>query len=310
MDFLFKLGSIQVYRLQVVLFFFLSNFINFEFFRFLSDFCLQGGDPLIRDGKGSISGEIMRFLEFIDGLAAKKHGCSYKPAKNVRFVMNNNKSGASNASVGHGDLSGYHKEIVERLSDRIEKIRGFSRVCDNDEEDVELEGFHQFINDEEDEYENPKFFPNGKNGGSKIRYGGLMKNNVGKPRVKKSVIFAENGNVYRTFSNDHESVLIGDGSFCEGSDSSGDHGETMDHSEIEERNGISKSTENDVVVDEENAASTQSSNGERNPTRNVRRSNDYEIRRFRQDKDGSSVFSAPMPVKMESRVDVMKKRML
>lgn len=265
---------------------------------------------MIRDGKGSISREIMRFLEFIDGLAAKKHGCSYKPAKNVRFVMNNNKSGASNASVGHGDLSGYHKEIVERLSDRIEKIRGFSRVCDNDEEDVELEGFHQFINDEEDEYENPKFFPNGKNGGSKIRYGGLMKNNVGKPRVKKSVIFAENGNVYRTFSNDHESVLIGDGSFCEGSDSSGDHGETMDHSEIEERNGISKSTENDVVVDEENAASTQSSNGERNPTRNVRRSNDYEIRRFRQDKDGSSVFSAPMPVKMESRVDVMKKRML
>ncbi|KAF2313640.1 hypothetical protein GH714_012544 [Hevea brasiliensis] len=229
---------------------------------------IQGGDPTIRDGKRSISRDIVRFLEFIDGLAAKRHGYSYEPAKKVSFVRNSYKSRASNASIGYGDLSGYQKEIVEKLSDRVEKIRGFSRVCDNDEEDVELEGFQQFINDEEDDFVNPKFCPDGKHGGSKIRNVALIKNNVGKPRVKKTVSFAENGNVYRVFSDNHESALSRDGSFAERSDSSDGHGETMDYNEIEERKGISKITENGVVEDE-NATSTQSSDGERNPTRNV-----------------------------------------
>ncbi|KAJ9147552.1 hypothetical protein P3X46_029702 [Hevea brasiliensis] len=189
---------------------------------------IQGGDPTIREGKRSISRDIVRFLEFIDGLAAKRHGYSYEPAKKVSFVRNSYKSRASNASIGYGDLSGYQKDIVEKLSDRVEKIRGFSRVCDNDEEDVELEGFQQFINDEEDDFVNPKFCPDGKHGGSKIRNVALIKNNVGKPRVKKTVSFAENGNVYRVFSDNHESALSRDGSFAEWSDSSDGHGETMD----------------------------------------------------------------------------------
>ncbi|EEF36278.1 hypothetical protein RCOM_0524510 [Ricinus communis] len=246
---------------------------------------IQGGDPIIRDGKKSISRDIVRFLDFIDGLPGKGQGSSlYKPVKNVRFIRKMSKSRASNSNVGYEDLSRNQKEIVENLSERVEKIRGFSRVYENDEEDVELEGFQELIDDDEDE-ENIKV--------SKIRNGILVKSNGSKPRVKKSVSFDEDGNVYRIFSDTHESVLNGDGSFTDGSDSSDDHGETL---------------QKDEVVQEENPASSQSSDAERNHVRNSRSGEYYEISRYCQDQDGNLVFSAPMPVKMESRADLMKKR--
>ncbi|KAJ9173221.1 hypothetical protein P3X46_016381 [Hevea brasiliensis] len=265
---------------------------------------IQGGDPMIRDGKSSISRDIVRFLEFVDGLAAKRNGCSYKPAKNVRSVRNGNKSRALNASIGYGGLFEHQKEVVDKLSGRGEKIRGFSKVCGDDEEDVVLEGFQQFIDNEEDGDENPKLFPNGKQGLSIIGNGVLIRSNFGQSRKKKTVTFAENGNAYRVFSDNYESILNGEGIFAEGSNSSDDdHGENMDYNVIEERKGISKGTEDGEVFEEENASSTQSSDGEGNPIRN-----DYEIHRACQDQYGSLVFSAPVPVKMEAKADLMKKR--
>ncbi|KAF2299346.1 hypothetical protein GH714_031649 [Hevea brasiliensis] len=160
---------------------------------------IQGGDPMIRDGKSSISRDIVRFLEFVDGLAAKRNGCSYKPAKNVRSVRNGNKSRALNASIGYGGLFEHQKEVVDKLSGRGEKIRGFSKVCGDDEEDVLLEGFQQFIDNEEDEDENPKLFPNGKHGFHNWKWS-FDQSNFGQSREKKTVSFAENGNAYRVFS--------------------------------------------------------------------------------------------------------------
>lgn len=36
---------------------------------------------MVRDGKRSMSRDIVRFLEFVDGLSAMRYGYLYKPAK-------------------------------------------------------------------------------------------------------------------------------------------------------------------------------------------------------------------------------------
>lgn len=263
---------------------------------------------MVRDGKRSMSRDIVRFLEFVDGLSAMRYGYLYKPAKNVRFIRNSNKSRALNDTTACRELFGHPKETVR--NGRVEKIRGSYKISGDHEEDVELEGFQQFIDNEDYDDESPKLFPNVNQGVSGVRNGVLIKSNAGRPRVKKTVSFSENGNVYRIISDNHESVLNGDGSFTEGSDSSDDHGETMDYNEIEGRKGISKGIVDDEVVKDEKAASKQSSGGERNPTRNARRGSDSENHRLCQDEYGNLlcqdeygnlVFSAPAPVKMESR---------
>ena len=42
---------------------------------------------MIRDGKRSISKDLVRFLEFIDGFAMKRHGLSFKAMKNMNLVI-------------------------------------------------------------------------------------------------------------------------------------------------------------------------------------------------------------------------------
>ncbi|KAJ6860858.1 BAG family molecular chaperone regulator 8 [Populus alba x Populus x berolinensis] len=249
---------------------------------------IQGGDPMIRDGKRSVTRDLVRFLEFVDGFAIKRHELSYKSARNVRALGNTNKARALNAKNGYGgcrDLTESQREIVDKLRKRVEKISGFSRACENDQEDVELEGFQQFVDDVDGEL-NRKVSVDGKRGVS-------LKQRVGHPRVKKTVSFAENGNSYRVISDTDESVLNGDGSSNDGSDYSDDHGEAVEihFAETGDRKGFSKGAENDQEAHLEDGGSSQSSDS------------GYHL-----DKDGSSVFSAPVPVKMESRADLMKRK--
>ncbi|XP_065855743.1 BAG family molecular chaperone regulator 8, chloroplastic [Euphorbia lathyris] len=270
---------------------------------------IQGGDPMIRDGKRSISGNIVRFLEYIDAITVKRHERSCKPVKNVRFVRNSNTSRALNSN---GHFSVPQKELVEKLSERVEKIRGFSRVFDNDEEDVELEGFQEFIDDDDnDEEEKPEYhrvLVDGKHNNSKIKNGVLVKNTDGKPRVKKTVSFADNEDLCRIFSDPPEPVSNGDGSVSDGSNSIDDHVEHMDYNEIEEqRKGTSDNAKNDEVYQEQKAASSHTSNGERSGARNLR-GGYSEMISIQQNEDGRLVFSPPVPVKMESRADLMQKR--
>lgn len=243
---------------------------------------------MIRDGKRSVTRDLVRFLEFVDGFAIKRHELSYKSARNVRALGNTNKARAMNAKKGYGgcrDLTESQREIVDKLRKRVEKISGFSRACENDHEDVELEGFQQFVDDVDGE-RNRKVSVDGKRGVS-------LKQRVGQPRVKKTVSFAENGNSYRVISDTDESVLNGDGSSNDGSDYSDDHGEAVEihFAETGERKGFSKGAENDQEAHLEDGGSSQSSDS------------GYHL-----DKDGSSVFSAPVPVKMESRADLMKRK--
>ncbi|GAV65708.1 BAG domain-containing protein [Cephalotus follicularis] len=218
---------------------------------------IQGGDPMIRDGKRSITRDLVKFLEFIDGFAVKRHQISYKAAKNVRFVSNSNKSRVLRSSDCE-NLRKARREVMEELSDRVEKISGFSRVLENDEENIELERFHQVI-DDDDEQPNPRETFNEKSGASNIRSGILVKRHGGQARVKKNVRFADNGNVIWLVSSGGVS-LIG------GTDSSEDQGVVEKHrNEVDGIEGDSNESEDDEEAHLENGRSSHSSDEEKIP---------------------------------------------
>ncbi|KAI5340853.1 PREDICTED: BAG family molecular chaperone [Prunus dulcis] len=253
---------------------------------------IQCGDPIVRDGKRSISRDLVRFMEFIDGVVMKRHGLSLKAVKNARFGQNVNKSRVLPTKCD--DLGRDQREIIGKLRDRIEKIRGFARVSENDEEDVELEGF-QHVSDEDEE-----------NLMTRFKNGVLVKRHGLQPKVKKNVSFAENGNVYRVFSNSDAPVSSGDGS-----DSSDDHGELVENlrSEVEDVKGFAQETEDDDEAHTENDGSPQASDGERNPRARMtqRREDIYETKVHDLGRNGYLLFSAPLPVKMESKADIIKR---
>lgn len=256
-------------------------------------FCIQCGDPIVRDGKRSISRDLVQFLEFIEGVAVKRQGLCLKPVRNVRSVQNVNKSRV----VGNkcGGLGRDQWEMIGKLRDRIEKIRGFARVSENDEEDVELEGFQHVSDDDEESL-------------AQYRNGALLKRHGFQPKVKKSVSFAEN-NVFRVYENKDEVVSSGDGS-----DSSDDHGERVENcSEVEDVKGFSRETretEDDDEAHVENGGSLQTSDAERNRRARMtqRRGEIYEVKGHGQGQNDYLLFSAPMPVKMDSKEDNVVKR--
>ncbi|TXG57908.1 hypothetical protein EZV62_015737 [Acer yangbiense] len=232
---------------------------------------IQGGDPMVRDGKRSVSIDLVKFLEFVDGFAVRRHEVSFKAAKNVRIVgTSNNKTRAFGSN--YGDVGRDQSEIMENLRDRIEKINRFSKVYKGEDEDVELEGFHQLTDDDDEEEENPRVSRN-RNG-----------HGVAQPRVKKSVSFAETGNVIRVFGNDYNNSSE--------PSSSEDDGQVVENlcSEVKAIKGSSKGSddgEEDYLEDGEAQ---------------------YEIIGNHKRQNGQFVFSAPLPAKMESRADLMKKR--
>lgn len=254
---------------------------------------------MIRDGKRSVSKDLIKFLEFVDGFAAKRHEISTKAAKNVRFVGNSIKPRDFRTNGGY--LSGDQAEVMSKVRDRIEKIHAFSRVIKSEYEDVELESFHEVI-DGDDEEENPSVYGS-KNGVLVKRYV------VAQPKVKKNVTFAENGNVYRFIDNgngkSNGSISSGDGTLTDESASSDGNGQGI---EVKEINDLPKETEDEKELYFENGVWMQSPDGERNPRRSMKAEGRNEIDGDYKVEDGQFVFSAPMPVKMESRADLMKKR--
>ncbi|KAJ4841148.1 hypothetical protein Tsubulata_016907 [Turnera subulata] len=272
---------------------------------------IQGGDPMIRDGKRAISRDLVRFLDFVDGFTVKRHVNSHKNARNVRLVGNSgNKFGTLKGSNGFGDSSGNQREIVEKLRERVERISGFSRVCENDQEDAELEGFQQLIDDAEGEIENNiKVCVDETNGFSKTRNGVLVKRSGAQPKVKKSVSFAENGNVYRVISSTPDSYVNEDLIITNDSDSGEDIGEVLENpfDETEAKKGIYLATGSDEEAHSEDGGSAQSSDDERSSGRNLR-GGDCDNDGYCLDQNRTLVFSAPVPAKMESRADLMKKR--
>lgn len=265
---------------------------------------ILSGDPLIRDGKKSISRDILRFLEFVDGMVAKRYGLSFKTVKSATVGRpNGNKSGVLNTKST--SLSA-QREMIEQLKARLERISGFSSISQNDEEDLELEGLQQVSDD--DEENPPRAVIHGKN--RQIRTGALVKRNGVQSRVKKSVTFAEDGNVYRVFGNTSEPVSSGDGNCSDENVSSDDQAMLVENlnTELEEVKGFPQGTQEDEEAHLETGASPQSSDGERNCGRILRSEGSYKIRGHVQGGNGDYVFSAPLPLKMESKAALMKNR--
>ncbi|KAG4181903.1 hypothetical protein ERO13_A09G010900v2 [Gossypium hirsutum] len=226
----------------------------------------QGGDPMIRDGKRSVSKDLIQFLEYVDGLVLKRHKLLYKNAKTIRVLRN----GSSKPKV----LRSKSGEVMEKLRDRVEKLERFSTIEERNDV-VELEGFHQGIDEAENKNKNKN-----KNGELLLKRQGIQ------PKVKKTVSFAENGNVYRIISNGDEVNSSGDGSLTDESVSSDERGDTMEN--------LVKESE-DLVENLEEAMNL-------NKQARSNSVEDYQIQ------GGDFVFSAPLPVKMESKADLMKKR--
>ncbi|XP_057952947.1 BAG family molecular chaperone regulator 8, chloroplastic [Malania oleifera] len=222
---------------------------------------IQGGDPMIRDGKRSISRELVRFLELVDGVSVKRRELPAKVVKNMRLAQNGRKS----------------RVLVEKLREPSKQIRGFSRVCENDDEDVELEGFHHASDDEE----NPGVVVN-------RTHGTLVKRSRLQAKVKKTVSFAENGDLCRVLTSTYEPISSGD---VAGIDDERELAENLCR-ELEETTAVSRGSEDDEEA-------PQSSDGERNRRRNLRSGSNYEIRGHYQGPKENFVFSAPLPVKME-----------
>ncbi|GMI99274.1 hypothetical protein HRI_003596600 [Hibiscus trionum] len=230
----------------------------------------QGGDPMIRDGKRSVSRDLIQFLEYIDVLALKRHKLLYKNAKNMRVLTNGNKARVLRSNSG---------ELMDKLRDRVEKLE---RLSGNG---VELQGFHQGIG--EGEYQN-------KNGGV------LVNRQGSRQKVKKTVRFAENGNVYRIISNGNEVGLSGDGSLTDECVSSDDHGDVMENL-LDESEDLVGDLEAMHLDDGESMQSSDQG-------KNLSKQGKTEIGGNYRTQGGDFVFSAPLPLKMESKADLMKKK--
>ncbi|TYG52259.1 hypothetical protein ES288_D09G012500v1 [Gossypium darwinii] len=224
----------------------------------------QGGDSMIRDGKRSVSKDLIQFLEYVDGLVLKRHKLLYKNAKNIRVLRN----GSSKPKV----LRSKSGEVMEKLRDRVEKLERFSTIEEGNDV-VELEGFHQGIDEAENKNKN-------KNGELLLKRQGIQ------PKVKKTVSFAENGNVYRIISNGDEVSSSGDGSLTDESVSNDERGDTMENL-VKESEDLVENLEEAMNLNKEARSNSVE---------------DYQIQGH------DFVFSAPLPVKMESKADLMKKR--
>ncbi|KAL0350819.1 UNVERIFIED_CONTAM: BAG family molecular chaperone regulator 8, chloroplastic [Sesamum radiatum] len=86
---------------------------------------IQGGDPMIRDGKSSVRRELNKFLDFIDGFCLERRVLS--SGVNVRYERNNVKNRVVNSernmrNVQCGDLRSVNVEKLRGLVERIDRL--------------------------------------------------------------------------------------------------------------------------------------------------------------------------------------------
>ncbi|KAK6928117.1 hypothetical protein RJ641_006708 [Dillenia turbinata] len=256
---------------------------------------IQGFDPMIRDGKRSISRELVRFLEFIDGVLTRRRENSRKLKKSLGFSRNGNKSRV----LINSDLGGDKRSLTMKLRDLDGHIGGPSRDFGDVDGNVEIEGFHHFSG-------------NGKNPNPRSRFphGVLVKKDKLEPKMKKSVSFAEDRNVVRAFGRPNGACSNGSARIIYGDYSIDDERVLVENlcNGIEEVGAFSRVSDDegdDSDEDMENGGSSQISAGKQIPRRNLKIYD--EVDEHHQGQNGNIVFSAPMPEKMESRADLIER---
>ncbi|KAL1531755.1 BAG family molecular chaperone regulator 8, chloroplastic-like [Salvia divinorum] len=227
---------------------------------------IQGGDPMIRNGKISLSRELYKFLDFIEGACVQR-----------RFVKQNLRSRVSNIENKLGNVeSGFSKR--EKLRGLVERI---DRLADELEDEVE-------------EIEKPKgelimrkysVSANPSSGS-----GGLVKQRGGVgPKVKKNVTFAENGKVYRVLRRPY----LEDGLYDD---------DVVDDDEEELVDDLVREIEEiGVSSKEEVEDGSLSSEGEKEFTHSSTGRGSFGTNLDEDERGESSVFPAPLPAKMERR---------
>lgn len=246
---------------------------------------------MVKDSKKSLSRDLVQFLERIDNFAVKKNGLRPKAMKHLRLGQNVSKS-----RVSYPKLKSYgnQTETIEKLKSRVEKICERSRIFENDGKDLNLKRFHHVGDDEEEEEEDGESPRIILKDNDQTRNRNLSKGHQIQPRVKKSVRFAENGNLSRVLGSNspHEDY----GVFDERDER--DSGDELVEDICNEAVEIKEFSEvaEDVEEAHGDGGSPEVSDGERNPRRKMSISN------------GGSAFSAPLPLKMENKADLMKNR--
>lgn len=226
----------------------------------------QGNDQMIRDGKRSVSRDLIRFMELIDEISMENELISIRKVKigktgNKSVILQRESRIRGSGSRVHGDDL---RNLAENLKSRIEKLNGVEKLRE---------------------------------------VGGLMKSQravKSQPKVKKNVSFDEDGNVYRLIERKRGAVL------SDGSESS-----NADDEVVVEEIGVSK--ENGVED------SSEMSENEMDPRKNLgtriyqtsktNQPGQQEEEEEEEEEDGDDfVFSAPLPAKMEYRVDSVSKK--
>ncbi|XP_027925571.1 BAG family molecular chaperone regulator 8, chloroplastic [Vigna unguiculata] len=234
---------------------------------------IEGCDPMIVDGKRSISRDLVRFLDSIEEVALRKHVLYVREAKTVR----SGKKVQTPRNAGDDE----RRKLLNNLRDRVEKLSRLCKVSANDEEDSESEeGIH------DDGVTNVLI--GGSSEVSAKKNGVFLGKRGVQAGVKKSVRFAENGNIREVYSRD---VRCSDGS-CSSSD---EQGEVLDN--------VSGAVEDDGVnsyqgADEEEEVLVMESG-------RFLENEEKEQLHAHQEK---LMYSAPLPLKMENRSGVKKSK--
>lgn len=246
---------------------------------------IQGGDPMIRNGKSSLNREVYSFLDFIEPACVQRRTIGL----NVSQISNNVRSRVSNREKKIGSVEyGCSKRV------NVEKLRGLVERIDRLAEELDEEQGEEFENPS-DEYVMRKY------GVSASPTVGLLKQHGGVgPKVKKNVTFAENGKVYRVLRRHRQPYLeeCSNGSIDKDDLDDDDEKDLDDDDLCRELEEIGVSPKEGVEEEAEDGSS--SSDGEKYLRRSSVRGGNFGTRDG-QDDTGGLVFSAPLPAKMERR---------
>lgn len=242
---------------------------------------------MIRNGKSSLSRELHTFLDFIEGACVQTRITEVNVKQNGGVV----RSRVFNSAKKRGNAeSGCSKRI------NVEKLKGLVERIDRLSEQLQEEQCQEFESPK-DEFVMMKYgaSPNSSGGGLvKQQHGGV------RPKVKKNVSFAENGNVYRVLRRESQPYLE---EFSNGSidkdgidDDDDDEEQELVDDLCRELEEIGVSSKEDV----EDGGSSSSENGEKD-SRHSSKGGVNSGTKLDQDDSGEFVFSAPLPAKMVRR---------
>ncbi|KAL7094674.1 hypothetical protein ACP275_11G118400 [Erythranthe tilingii] len=242
---------------------------------------IKGGDPMIRNGKASVSRDLNRFFDFIDGVYVQRRGLSLSKGVNVKSIVSDSVRKTDN--VKHGGQKRVQMEKLKALVSRIDKLA--------EELDEEEEEQREVIEKPSNEF-------------TTRNRAGLLKQRGGvHTKVQKNVSFAENGKIYRVLRKAREPILE---DYCDESndrDSSVDAEDEDFGREVEEIGVSSKDDDEEEDGEEDEDEDQLENDGEKESRIYSTSGGNFERKRYDYEEEGIEdfVFSAPLPAKMEKR---------